>query len=214
MNNSQAFQGGYLRADILPWIPGSSAAEDGVRLFSWFFADAQFQRAWERIRGQTEYRRVRLRIDEAAPELHTISWELLRDLQTEQIVHTLAANQATPFSRYLAGNWSPGKAITKRPLRMLVVIANPDGLDDYNLTPIDVAQEKENIHMALRRLGPDQITVSFVDDEVSLPRLSARLRKGVDLLHLIAHGSFSQRRDTATLYLADEDNFVKTVLAD
>lgn len=71
---------------------------DGHQLF----ADERLRSAWGEIRGQYSQRRVRLRIDTTAPELHAISWELLRDAIDEWVVIDLTATTTTPFSRYLS----------------------------------------------------------------------------------------------------------------
>jgi hypothetical protein len=49
----------------------------------------------------------------------------------------LAAAEATPFSRYIAGAWIPGSPILKRPIRILVAVANPSNLADFGLAAID-----------------------------------------------------------------------------
>ena len=214
VDGAQQFQGGYLDAGQLPWSSGASAVEDGERLFGWLFNDDRLQRAWSQIRGQSGQRRVRLRIDADAPELHAIPWELLRDPHPEPAPQTLAADAETPFSRYLAGQWEPGQAISERPIKLLVAIASPNGLEDYGLSEIEVAQEQAIIQEALAEIGDDQLEVTFLDDVVSLPRLAAKLKRGIHLLHLVAHGTFSKRRKTASLYLADDDNDVRLVQAD
>ena len=79
LNGKQEYIGGYLRPDFLPWQAGSSPAEEGERLFRWLLADSRAQTAWAEIRGQQASRRIRLRLDAAAPELHGLPWEMLRD---------------------------------------------------------------------------------------------------------------------------------------
>ena len=98
VEGGQQFQGEILLADLLPWQPGPSPAVDGQRLFNQLFSDSRLQRAWGQIRGQSSHRRVRLRIDATAPELHAIPWELLRDPDHEPSPQNLAADANTPFS--------------------------------------------------------------------------------------------------------------------
>lgn len=214
IDNSRQHQGSYLPAEVVPWINGASPEQDGERLFNLLFSDPALQRAWARSRGQNAQRRIRLRIDAAAPELHTIPWELLRDADPAFTPQTLAADANTPFSRYLAGEWDPGQPVTERPIKMLVAIANPEGLDDYDLGQIDVARERKNIEAVLADVGDDQLSVTFLDDILSLPRLRAKLRNEVHLLHIVAHGSYNQRKQTASLFLADDENDVRLVKAD
>ena len=103
LNGSQQFQGGYLPAEITPWVPSASPEKDGQRLFEAIFSNETLRRDWERIRGQTKQSRIRLRLDANTPELHTIPWELLQDTNVEGKPQPIAANGATPFSRYLTG---------------------------------------------------------------------------------------------------------------
>jgi hypothetical protein len=62
----------------LPWVHSADPAADGERLLRWLLADPAVKEAWDRANGLDGYCRVRLRIDAAAPELHTMPWELLR----------------------------------------------------------------------------------------------------------------------------------------
>ena len=47
-----------------------------------------------------------------------------------------------------------------------------------------------------------------------LEALEAELRAGYHVLHVIAHGTYSQRQQQAALYLADADNRVAVVKED
>ncbi len=205
----QQFNGGYLSTDILNWVPSASANQDGETLFGYLNANAEFKQAWATIRGQYEQRRVRLRIDNEAPELHTIPWELLRDTSPNYPPKILAADADTPFSRYMTGAWEAGQSIAERPIKILVAIANPGNLTDFSLSPIDVAVEQEIIETAYSKLTSDQVQLTFLNSPVTLPGLEERLKEGYHILHIVAHGSFSTRSNTAALFLADNDNKVK-----
>ena len=97
LGGQQEFPRGYLSADILPWTSSGDPVGDGQRLFDALFADNALRSAWAEARGQSPQRRIRLRIDANAPELHALPWELMHEDDT-----MLAANADTPFSRYLA----------------------------------------------------------------------------------------------------------------
>ncbi|HEY4721728.1 MAG TPA: hypothetical protein VII92_07775, partial [Anaerolineae bacterium] len=75
----QEFPRGFLALNILPWSPTSDLVADGQRLFEALFQDAQLRSAWAAARGQSPQRRVRLRIDLTAAELHALPWELLQE---------------------------------------------------------------------------------------------------------------------------------------
>ena len=68
---------GYLVPGLLPWVPTADPEADGERLFRSLLAGDTLAAAWAQVRGAHASRRLRLRIDDSAPELHTLPWELL-----------------------------------------------------------------------------------------------------------------------------------------
>jgi hypothetical protein len=59
LNGEQEFPRGYLRSDLLPWLPGASPAADGQRLFGELLSDDRVKMAWAEARGQYPQRRIR-----------------------------------------------------------------------------------------------------------------------------------------------------------
>ena len=211
VNHEQEYPGGHLDPGFLPsWQPSASPAEDGKRIFNWLFADDTFKVTWAEIRGQYSQRRIRLRLDEAAPELHALPWETLHDA-SGSASPDLAAAVATPFSRYLAGKWRPGSPILKRPLKVLVAIANPTNLADYQLADIDEATEWAGLQTVTAGLS---VKLTQLPQPCTLSALEAELKNGYHILHFIGHGQYSDRHQQAQLYLADDDNKVTLVKAD
>lgn len=208
LDSEQEFPRGYLSRDFLPWVPGASPTEDGERLFQWLFADDELKLAWAEVRGRRSQRRIRLRIDAAAPELHAVPWELLRDSGHDSAPQDLAATVATPFSRYLAGRWQPGSPVLKRPVRMLVAIANPEDLNDYGMVPIQPEVEWSLLQQAVEGLDVELIRMP---QPCTLAALEEELRKGYHVLHVVAHGTYSTKAGQAALYLADGENQVAAV---
>ncbi len=226
LNNEREFKRSYLDPIDNLFLPTNLLDAESQQLTSWFFADRVLYGIWSELRGAYDRRRIRLRIDADAPELHRIPWELIRDPIDETL---LATSNKTPYSRYLAGPWLPGKAIQRRPIKILVVIANPLNLaSDYNLEPIDVFQELEALHqstagldVALTLFPPSESVPkgSREDDQIgafstaprpcTLEGLEAELDQGYHILHFIGHGLYSQRKGYAVLCLADPDNQVK-----
>jgi hypothetical protein len=74
----------------------------------------------------------------------------------------------------------------KGDLRALVVIARPEGLERYNLAPVDVAGELER---ATAGLGAIPATALDSGGSANLNNLFAHLREGYDILYLVAHGT-------------------------
>lgn len=228
MRGEQEFKG-RLDADFLPWISTQDDVADGRRLFDWLFADLTLRAAWIELRGRAPLRHLHLRIDEDAPELHTVPWELLRDTSPGGDDQPLAASASTPFARYLAGATLPGQPITRRPVKMLVVIANPANLEAYDLTPIQVEAEVETLRQVTQDLNvelrffPPALKAekygSAKNDSESPPYctlsgLQDELAKGVHLLHFIGHGTYNQEKSQAALFMATAENEVSPVTQD
>ncbi len=211
-SGEQEFPRGYLDPGLLPWLSRGSPAADGERLFDRLFADDRLKVAWAEARGLSRRRRLRLRIDASAPELHAVPWELLRDADPGVAGADLAASADTPFSRYLAGRWRRGGPVLERPIRLLAAIADPPGLDDYGLTPIDVEAECQELTQALAE-APDTLEVTFLEPPATLSALDAELRKGYHVLHVVAHG-IRPKGEPAVLFLAGDEGRVAEVSED
>ena len=208
VNNEQEYEAGQLDAVALPEI---AATDDGEAVFSWLFASDEFKTTWAEIRGQYPQRRIRLRLDDDAPELHTIRWELLRD-NSGSTPQDLAATVATPFSRYLAGKWQPGTPIYRRPIKILVAMANPSNLQEtYDLAQLNVDEEWAALQAITTDLG---VELTQLPQPCTLQALEAELKNGHHILHFIGHGQFSKRNNASQLMMANEDNQVELVSED
>ncbi|MGD8584558.1 MAG: CHAT domain-containing protein, partial [Chloroflexota bacterium] len=211
LNSEQQFPRGYLDPGLLPWVSSGKPAEDGERLFDWLVADEALKMAWAEVRGQRPRRRIRLRIDATAPELHAIPWELLRDAADGGAVQDLAATNATPFSRYLAGRRQPGGPILQRPIKVLVAIANPENLAKYKLAELNVDQEWQSLQEATA--DQDDMELTLLEQPCTLAALEETLKEGYHVLHFIGHGAYGGKGDEAktVLYMADDKNQVTLV---
>jgi len=207
----QEFSRGYLAADILPWAASSDLAADGQRLFEALFKDSKLTSAWAESRGQAPKRRIRFRIDATAAELHALPWELLQEGGATPVM--LSAQADLPFSRYLPIALPWGGAVKERPIRVLVVISNPDDLKEkYDLPPADVALERKALDDAFA--GVKDLKVDYLEAPVTLERLeeTLRVREGYHILHFLGHGAFSAKREQAALYMQDADGHARRVL--
>lgn len=200
LEGQQEFPRGYLTADAAHWTPSGDPVADGQQLLNLLLEDAALRQAWGEAQGQAERRRLRLRIDGQAAELHVLPWELLHTGAT-----LLSAADQTPFSRYLPVALPWGGAVEERPIRVLAVISNPGDLASaYDLTPVDVEVEQTLLSAAFNDVSGEQVTVDFLEPPVTLERLEAALREGYHILHYVGHGAFSQRRERAVLFLQNE----------
>lgn len=185
---------------LLPWVPSPSPEADGERLFSSLFADPLVAAAWAEMAGENPQRRIHLRIDPEAGALHALPWELLRDPAGSD--RAIAADAATPFSRHLACDRPVGLPVLERPLRLLVLISAPRELPPH-LPPLSFEEERKAFLSALGETATD-LDVTFLEPPVTLARVEEALRSGPHLVHLIAHGEWSRRRESTAVYLEDE----------
>ncbi len=210
LNNERQFKRGYLapRPEAESWDSILDPVATGQDLFDWFLTDGNLKEAWGQVREQRPHR-IRLRIDHETPELHPIPWELLQEPGEGDLSHNLAQRVETPFSRYLAGTWQPGNPILKRPIKMLVAVANPENLEaDYKLSPIDVEQEYALIEAVTQGLA---VACDLLPQPCTLSALEDKLKEGYHILHFIGHGSYNKKRAEAVLYMADEAKQVALV---
>jgi hypothetical protein len=206
-NGELEFPRGILSPELPVMSAGAASSDDGEKLFRWLFADDGLRIAWANARGLQPRRRIRMRIDEGAPELHQIPWELLRDIGDGTPLD-LAALEATPFSRYIAGTWIPGSPILQRPIRVLVAMANPGGLKDFGLAALDPDAEFKLLQEVCA--GNTDIELVRLKDPCTLASIDAALRKGVHILHFIGHGRFHD--GTSVLFLCDPQDNDKVAL--
>lgn len=202
------------------------------------------QRAYDRACARAEERcqgrlRLRLQIDPDAAELHALRWERL-SLRRQGLALPVAATIETPFSRYVALEDSPPPPLSERPLRMLIAVANPGGLDAWGLAPIAVEREIQGLWEALGELAdPAVLALTLLPGRGGLPAALARtLQAGgcvilagatgadtlseamrrFDLVHLIAHGGFrpgrSGRAGQTRLFLEAPDGTPELALDD
>ncbi len=173
-------------------------AEYGKLLYSALFADSNVATEFAKAQSQDGAIRLRLFVDAAAPELHALRWETLRDPASNT---SLVTSQRILFSRYLASQ--DYHRVTIKPqadLKALVMIANPSDLKDYEgLEPIDTAGELARAKTALGNLA---LSTLGVNESATLNALMAKLRDDIDILYLVAHGAMVDGEPR--LYLQDD----------
>jgi len=170
--------------------------------------------------------RIRLSLEEGAPELHALAWEYL----CQPALMPLATVAATPFSRFTELARAIPAATSQWPHQMLFAIANPTDLSDaYGLAALQVEAEIRNLlqgitphiktgvlhlsilpgitglsaalHAELTALG-----VTIYSGTTSTPHITQILNEyPCHILHFLGHGYFSRRRQTAFLLLEDEE---------
>jgi LysM repeat protein len=192
---------GYLRSDLVSWMRNVDQSKYGDQLFEALQDDNDLQNAWHIAVGKSSRRRIRLWIDEKAPQLHTLSWELLRERGV-----MLSANAKTPFSRYLSVPEPRGDKIPERPIRVLAIISDPTDLEEkYRLPRLDVDVERSVLEAALDGHARTDVDLEFLEPPVTLGRLEdkLKLREGYHVLHYVGHGYIGKEGATV-LYLQRE----------
>ncbi len=111
----------------------------------------------------------------------------------------LAAMDSTPFSRYLAGPWMPGRPILKRPIRISVAIANPENLDEFRLAPINADQEFAALQQALA--GVADIELTRLPEPITVSAVEQAIRHGAHIVHFVCHGKFDRKANIAQLFI-------------
>ncbi|MBN2002048.1 MAG: CHAT domain-containing protein [Anaerolineae bacterium] len=205
LDGQQELGHGYMTTEVLNRVSLGDARRDGQNLFEILFADPPLRAAWNKALGLSTLRRIRLWIDTEAAELHTLPWELLHDGKT-----WLAADNTTPFSRYLEHQSQWGKPIRERPLRMLVVISNPSDLAIHGLSPLDVDAERAQLESALHAFP---VLMVFMEPPITIKRIESELREGdYHILHLVSHGIFTHHDQHSALCLEDAIGRMRVVL--
>ena len=190
----------------------SDPAAYGQLLGQNLLSDPEVHTAFEQARASAHSHdaslRVRLLIDPAAAELHSLYWETLRDPRDGALVF---AGENVVFSRYLSSfDWRPVYLRTQSELKALIVVANPTGLEKYDLPPADVPRE---LALVQDNLGSIRSTALASNGSANLNNIIAHLRDGYDILYVICHGS-TLKGDT-WLWLEDYNgNVARTSGAD
>lgn len=178
----------------------------GTLLGANLFGDANVKTAFAQARANAQSQdaslRLRLFIDSAAPELHSLRWETLRDPQDGS---SLVTSERILFTRYLASqDYRRVKIKPQADLRALVFIANPSNLAEYSLAAVDAAGELER---AKNALGNIALITPDANQPATLNALTEKLREDVDILYLVAHGAVIDGEPR--LYLQGDDGKVK-----
>lgn len=143
--------------------------------------------------------RIRLLVAPSAAELHALRWELLRDPETGA---PLATSERTLLSRFMVSHdWRPVKLRSKTHLQALVAVAAPSDAAGYRLAEVDAGGEVARARASLQGLG---VRVAGDGEPLTVERLVAGLRGGVDVLYLVCHGALLDGK-VPYLFLQSDD---------
>jgi hypothetical protein len=180
-----------------------------------FFKDPRLREKFALARGKAAAHpalRVRLWLTPATPRLYGVLWERLQD---PVIGAALSKDEHIHLSRFLSGGKSPSLKMRPRDrLSALVVISNPQGLDNQSvggrdLGEIEVDKEWSRAEASLKSIAVEKL---FAPERVSLENLMSKLRErreGFDILYLVCHGALIG--DEPWLWLEDKNGGIDRV---
>ena len=161
--------------------------------------------------AQGRGRGLRLRLMIEPPELLVLPWELLFDPLRD---HFLARSPHRPLSHFLPRSAPPRTLVTRPPLRLLVVISNPENLHDFGLQKLDANQEKKHITVALHEWSEAGSLKVEIMDHAIVSEIRQKLRRfKPQIVHFIGHGGFLENRgeESGCLVLEDEERRCKLI---
>lgn len=193
-----------LQLQMLALDPTAYGTLLGANLFGDESVKTAFAQARTNAQALDASLRLRLFIDSAAPELHGLRWETLRDPQDGS---SLVTSERILFTRYLASqDYRRVKIKPQADLRALVFISNPTNLAEYSLAPVDAQGELDRARAALGNIA---ITTLNPNQPATLNALAEKLREDIDILYLVAHGAVIDGEPR--LFLQDESGGVSVV---
>lgn len=204
---------GVLELDVAALSQQFSPRDYGTMLGMALFRD-DVRDAFVRARAESEsadHLSVLLFVE--APDLRILRWERLC-APLENHWDFLALDQRVPLSLYLPSvtdrRFPP---IGRRDLRALIIVSSPQGLEQYQLDPFDVAGTVASVRTALGEI-PSNVLAN-VQGAAGLPTLDELCdqitTQPYTLLHLVCHGRFIANSGETVLYLAKPDGQVDPV---
>jgi formylglycine-generating enzyme required for sulfatase activity len=182
----------------------------GARLYASALSgkvETLLQRSLDEVKRQGQGLRIRLHLDEQAPELAVLPWECLYWADQD---HFLALSEQTPLVRYPDLPVPEPSLRVTLPLRILTVIASPS-----DAPPLQVEQEWERLCSALADLEQRKLVQVERLRPATLAQLQAQLRQAeFHILHFIGHGIFDPQRNQGGLLFVDEQGAGDLVRAD
>ena len=181
------------------FAPYADVEAYGRYLFEWLLGRGELRTLWESLLERFPARRtLHLQIDDDAPELHALSWELMHDGKT-----LLATDEHTPLVRYYATTRTAPRP-TLQPPRVLVALAAPNGTEGSGIPPIDVQAER-NVLGSLQARTDVDVDMLGIDEPCTLAALDEALARGYHVFHFVGHGMYDEASG-AHLQLATADN--------
>lgn len=233
LEDGSVFSDGSLAIDpVALKALGDNPKEYGLLLFQELFSGPT-RSAYDKAKGVAEAQtsgqlRLRLWIDERAPELNALAWEQLHADGNGEAV-ALASSARTPFSRYTGLKIAQPAPVAQRPLRILFAVSNPANLP-AGMQAIEVDDEVKALAAAVEEMQRGgEVQAAFLPGRSGLSEETTALLKEQDfkiepgptslenilrllpkhhVFHFLGHGRFKgndEEMGEGALYLEDED---------
>lgn len=163
--------------------------EYGSLLFNWIFRDellGSYQRANEMVEADASSEgisvgiRFRLVLDDT-PELTRLPWEALWNPEKP-----LPLTVTSAFSRFVRVRQSRKWPIVEQPLDMHLIVSNPQGLSEMNLSAVDDDIVHETVKRAMTTLGMF-LRLERMPDPPTLANITQFSNHEHHILHLLVH---------------------------
>jgi len=171
--------------------------ELGAHMFDFLFVDG-VREILASLRNQAAREGVlmQLRLRVRPAEMAALPWELLYDRRRDEYLCL-----SYPLVRHLEVAEPLHPLPVTSPLRVLVMVARPTGLDG-----LEIETEKDRLHSALSQLeAQGLVEVNWVAGQTWLDLQSALDRGNWHVFHFIGHGGFDADRGEGFLAMARED---------
>jgi hypothetical protein len=163
--------------------------EYGNLLFDWLFQEgllSSYQRAHEMVEADASAEgsvgvRFRLALDDNAPELARLPWEALWNPDKPQPVAVTSA-----FSRFIRVRQSRKWPIVEQPLDMHLIVSNPKGLSEMNLSEVDDSIVHDTVRHAMNSLGTF-LRLTRMPEPPTLENIAEFSSREHHILHLLIH---------------------------
>jgi hypothetical protein len=188
----------------------------GKSLGEMVFAPSALGPAYEAVLAQAEGAgdEFRVSVQLEAPELHAVRWERLHHRVEGEWI-PLGSTATTPFSRYVFSQKGFGTLppLIESPVRVLVVIADPAGLEKFELARIPRCERAalKAVFDGLKGVVEPTYLESDTSRLPTLPELRRTLAEKFHIVHFHAHGALESKK--VALYLEGENKKVHRVTA-
>jgi dipeptidyl aminopeptidase/acylaminoacyl peptidase len=147
--------------------------------------------------ARRQYKGMRLRLHVRSPELSALPWEFLYDPERDY----LGLSSRTPLVRYLDAPQSVEPLAVTLPLRILGLVASPQGLPQ-----LDTRREKRLVEEAVKELrATGLVELTWLEGE-TWRALQRAMRHGPwHIFHFVGHGSFDPETEEGAVALSDEE---------